>query len=332
LTLVQRARRALLAPRGEGPQTSDAALRPIAFIKLHKTGGSTMGNIINRIVLHRNLEKIFPNDRGVINWLLLKATVQPKHQFDVICNHHTFNEEAVRAYLKPNPLLFSILREPMAMIDSRFRWKTTKNNFDLPTWASRLGLMEADKATWTNPMARDLGWYDGIDIRRTNPEGEAAYRNDKDKKAIRNFIQKVDGATDLIFLTEHYDQGLVLLKRMLKLKTDDVAYLRMKESTQSAEDIPPPTPEEESRLKELLHVDIALYEHFSKRFWHQWKAFGGDEELGPELRALKQKNKDLAVHCAEEPRNWMLCPLEFTVDGGNFNQVLGYIRKAVTDR
>jgi len=273
-------------------------------------------NILHRLSLERSLKTLTPNEGAVINWRTLPMREPPKNQYDLICNHQAFNSTAMRAYMKPSAFLFSVVRDPLAMTDSRFRWKAGKgeiNRFQAAdTWERRLKIMRSEKNMYANSMARDFGWYDGVDIRRhTDGEGDYAFRRDNDTEAVARFVEWLDRTLDLVFLTERYDEGLILLGQRTGLGLDDLRYVRMKES--SAEEIAPPTDQERRDLEEFLAVDNALFAHFSKRFQRDWDAAGGDAVLGPEVQELRRRNAELERACAE-PRNVTACPSLFLAD------------------
>jgi len=328
LGLAQRTKRALLAPRTGGRRAS-ARLPPIGFVKTHKTGGSTLANILHRLGLERNLSILQPNTGGVITWPKLLEEEAPNHQYDMFCNHEMFNETAARAYLKPSPVFFSIVREPLSMMDSRFRWKETKYAVPPSTWAMRLDALRTSKQVYANPLARDFGWYDGVDIRRvTLGPGDDPFRRDNDTEAVARFIEQLDRALDFVFPTDRYDEGLVLLGRRLGLSLDDMTYVRIKVS--SAEHEPaPPTAEELSDFREFISVDQAIWDHFSKRFNREWEAAGGDAALGPEVEELRRRNAELEEACAE-PRDRAACPLLLVLDSSGFNRLLTF--RALLDR
>jgi len=313
LGLAQKTRRALLAPRRAGGQRQ--ALPSIAFVKTHKTGGSTMADILHRLAWKKNLTFFSPNDRGVLNWTKIQATVPAHHQFDMLAVHAIYNKELTEAYLRTKPFCMSVVREPVAREDSGWRFRASHNGVTDPgDWSSRLLAMAINRKQHSNEMSRDFGWYGGVDIRRGLPEGKDTFRNDHNEEAISDFIDRVDKGMDCVFLNEYYDEGLVLLKHMLNLNLADMFYLKAKESNYTT-----PVPPTEEQLKVLheqyLTVDDRLYDHFQKRFWRQWEEYGGYDKFGAELAELKAGNEQLALDC-EEPRDEAKCPEALALDGG----------------
>jgi len=312
--------RALLVPRVSGETSEPSRLPPIGFVKTHKTGSSTASNILHRLAADRHLHLVFPNKNQLIYWDEMPETVPANHQFDMACNHGVFNETAVRAYLKPNPFIFTVMRKPVAMIDSHFRYVENSHS---KTWKKRLAKMADKRAFFMNSISRDLGWY-GVDTQHEHRLDDKIFDKDKDPEAIARFIADADKALDFAFVTEHYDEGLVLLRRRLGLTLDEVSYVRIKVSGMPPKEVPPPTQQEQEQLAQYVGVDQHVYEHFLKRFWRQWEEAGGMEVLGPELADLKAKNEELQHACGLEggKRDKEKCPEYFLMDNPKFTKKL----------
>ena len=99
----------------------------LGFIKPHKTGSSTISNIVNRIVDGRDLNKIIPaNNVHLRNFepiLLYNVdNVMKVTKYDAISNHAIFNSTSFRRYLKDPIVLFTILREPVSRAVSAYNF------------------------------------------------------------------------------------------------------------------------------------------------------------------------------------------------------------------
>lgn len=285
------------------PRTgAQRTLPPLVFLKTHKTGSSTMSNILMRLAAGRDLQRLQPNDGPLINWAKLRKSEEPKQKYDLVLNHEIYDEEAVRAYMKPHPFIFGTLREPLAVVDSMFRYRGREGGkYNVSSWAERLEIMEKDRGTWTNPQARDYGWYSNDPRVSFSPR---SFEDDNDEAKIAAFLRRLDKGLDLVVLTEHYDEGLVLLRERLNLPLEDVKYLRAKVSEPSP--VPPPTAEEEQRARRSLAVDMKLYEHFLQKFREEWR----ERDLEQEVAKLRKLNEQLRKDC-KEPRNSTACPAAF---------------------
>jgi len=306
------------------------ATPPMGFIKTHRTGSSTLASIVHRIGNERNMTFVLPSGEkhaNALGWPAAFPGVEalafngaPMHQFDIICNNAVFNSQRMKEYLKPSPVFFTVLRSPVAQVESSFEF------FHPPCdsgWDSRINWMEnldrieeqknmgergpVLKAQFRNSQAADLGWY----------EHAGGSADDQDNGAISEWIDGVDSSFGLVMLTEYFNEGLTLLRRKMGLDVSDLKYIRMKRGSAGREQ---PTPEQLERVKELNHVDTKLYEHFNRTFWKQWEAAGGWSVLGSEVRELRARNEVLERACSEEDDNE--CPWSVRADSSEYTERL----------
>lgn len=308
------------------------ATPPMGFIKTHRTGSSTLSSIIHRIGDQRNLSFVLPagdKHANALGWPgafpgveALAFNGAPMHQFDIVCNNAVFNSQRMKEYLKPSPLFFTVLRSPVAQVESSFEffhppcdagWDSRIN------WLENLNRIEEEKnmgergpvlkAQFRNSQAADLGWY----------EHSRDSDDDHDDGAISEWIDGIDSSFGLVVLTEYFNEGLALLRRKLGLDTSDLRYIRMKRGSPAREK---PTDEQIERVKDLNHVDQRLYEHFNRTFWKHWDAAGGWSVLGSEVRELRARNEVLERACSEEDDNE--CPWAVRADSAEYTE---YLRK-----
>lgn len=206
----------------------------------------------------------------------------------------------MRKYLKPNPFIFTIVREPLAHLDSLFRFKDRDERYE--SWASRLKVMDESPIKWGGRQPLDLGWVTyKIKTRTRTIELQRMY---DEGVAIQGWLQDLDEGLDYVFLTEFFDEGLVLLRRKLGLTLEEVSYVRLKVSDNynwSSPAAPIPTKSEMRRLQQHLEVSQALYDHMSDRFWNEWKAAGSASELAREVAALRRLNAELEAGSGRNP-------------------------------
>lgn len=301
-------------------------LPPLAFVKTHRTGSSTMANIVHRLGLARKLSFVLPvansGAGSSLGWpapfpgpAAAAFNGAPMHKFDMLCNNAVFNEDEMKAYLKPAPFFFTIIRNPVTQMASSFSAYQTDAG---ESWSQRIHWLEqlwlGDLSEirhlpevlghFRNPQAHDLGWYEHV--------GQSAVF-DQDDQAVDAWLQELQLSMGLVMLKEHFDEGLVLLGHNLGLKTEDLVHINFKESFH-----PPslPSKAEAERLEALLMVDTKLYQHFNQTFWQQWELAGGHAKLGASLAELRDSNKQVSKACAEkdEQCGWELRAdtLEFT--------------------
>lgn len=307
-----------------------SGLPALGFLKTHKTGSSTITSIIHRIGDAKNLNFFLPagqkhaNGLGWPNAFPGKDAAEfngvPHHQFDVVCNHAVYNDERMRSYLRPNPFFFTVLRHPMTQVQSAFDYYNPPCGAD---WSERIEWLqkvvddsndEAEmsrgqslRAQFQNPQSHDLGWYEY--------EGGAAVFDANDDE-VDKWIVEINQTVSLVMLTEYLDEGLVLMAKKLGLTMDDVKYYYMK----SGGIHKPPSAEQASALRKLLHVDIHLYDHFSDRFWDEWDKAGGYDTLSDDLEELRGLNEHLQKACGDGDKDH--CPWNYRTDSVQFTEYL----------
>lgn len=314
---------------------SKNTLPPIVYIKTHKTGSETSANIMHRMADIRNLEGMIPlppSSRVKLGWPApFPGTANshyPPSSMDIISDHLVFNKRAIEFYMKPNPFIWSTIRDTVSQAISSFNYfyvYTTQVNF---TWDTHLDWIEAqDKvlskkaARFCNSMALDFGWYDRVPLRMRI--------NDHDHVKINQFIAELDNALDLLVPLDVYDQGLILLSYMLNVSYHEMVYLHQNSGTST-----PVLPDEEqrSRIEHVLSVDHAIYSHFAQRFHEQWKeastevaeAYAHDntiELLDERLRKLQLLNTELQALCSLDPPD-SRCGEHFKADSASYNAFL----------
>lgn len=306
----------------------ERTLPPLGFVKTHRTGSSSITSILQRIGDARGLSFVLPTNGVDLGWLhdfpgpaSLASTEASERQHDIVCNHAVFDEARMRAYLKPSPFFFTILRSPASQLHSTFeeRLHSASNFFGYhmqASWGSRLKWLGAirhkpevarllsatDRAQFLNPQAHDLGWYSHVN-------GSTAF--DDDDARIDEWISGLASNFGLVLVTEHFDEGLVLLRRKLGVGLHDMAYL-FDAAKQSAVGIRP-TEAQADDIQDLMRVDARLFRHFNASFWQEWEDAGGYNTFQSELQELRLWNEVLVRACAEKNRR--MCP--WSIEAGN---------------
>ena len=89
----------------------------------HKTGSSTLYNIISRLALKRNLRIGFPknkDDNYICHSVPFKKDCTNRKNYDVIINHHVWSP--VIDEVLPKATKITILREPLSQLVSAFQY------------------------------------------------------------------------------------------------------------------------------------------------------------------------------------------------------------------
>uniref|UniRef100_A0A9L0IHH4 Galactose-3-O-sulfotransferase 3 n=1 Tax=Equus asinus TaxID=9793 RepID=A0A9L0IHH4_EQUAS len=216
------------------PPLRDSPPRPkhmtVAFLKTHKTAGTTVQNILFRFAERHNLTVALPHPscehqfcypRNFSAHFVHPAT-RPPH---VLASHLRFNRAELARLMPPGTVYVTILREPAAMFESLFSYY----NQYCPAFrrvpnASLEAFLRAPEAYYRagehfamfahNTLAYDLG---GDNER--SPRDDAAY--------LAGLIRQVEEVFSLVMIAEYFDESLVLLRRLLAWDLDDVLYAKL---------------------------------------------------------------------------------------------------------
>ncbi|KFP78427.1 Galactose-3-O-sulfotransferase 2, partial [Acanthisitta chloris] len=308
----------------------------VMFLKTHKTASSTILNIMFRFAERYNLTVALPVDQllhlGYPNTFLahfVEGFEVIGQNYNIMCNHLRFNPSEVQKVMAANTFYFSILRNPIALLESAYIYY--KSN--VPAFRSSKDVNEylasprkyyhsADHRA--NIYARNIMWFDfGYD---NNAENDTEY--------TQTVLEEIEQNFHLILIADYFDESMILLKHVLCWDLDDVVYFKL--NSRSQDTVHTLTPESEERIKAWCSLDWKLYLHFNQSFWRRIEETIGLEALDEEVDQLRTRQKELMETCLLEQeavgkdhiRNKALLPFQ----SGAAN-ILGYnLRQDVDNR
>jgi galactose-3-O-sulfotransferase 2 len=206
--------------------------------------------------------------------------------FDIIANHHVWSP--VIEQVLPRATKITILREPLSQLVSAFQYFPAnifqtnghRNDKNLESFENFIensipsGEKVVIRENTHNPMAFDLG-LSGL------------YR-DKSEKELADWL--VD-YYDLVMITEHFDESLILLKELLSLEFSDIAYLKSNENgkkTFQSSDISEKTKKQAYAMDK---VDNALFKKANETLWQKIESYGFEN--------MKQEKQAFRVFCEQ---------------------------------
>jgi hypothetical protein len=217
--------------------TNQCSASPVVFVKTHKTGGTTITNMILRHAERNNLLVGLPiQDHWELAGYPAKfdsRLIDPLNEkYDVLCHHFRFNEELIAPKVNDLASYVTIMRNPISNYESIFGFF---RDYPFSQWIGHNGTLKTflsdpekyyDESTpWyfraKNYMAFDLGFNN------TDPTPEYT----------EYAIQKMDKRFDLVMITDRFEESIVLMRELLCMSEDDVIYLALKvrRETQSTE-------------------------------------------------------------------------------------------------
>ena len=207
----------------------------ILLLKTHKTGSSTVTNIINRYADKYNLSTLLPKDptKYTFDWpnkFLISSAVNTHTRPNVLANHARYNRKSMNIlFPRETTTYISVLRHPVSQWGSLFQYMSfayilnIRDEIDsfLEYSQSIPDVMELARSYPSlyliqNPSFFDLGY-----------EFQQQYGEYED--VIRSEIKILDEDFDIVLILEHFDESLTLLRRRLCWDIDDVVYFKLNE-------------------------------------------------------------------------------------------------------
>jgi len=300
-------------------------LRPIVFLKTHKTGSTSVSGIVFRLADRRNLPVMLSEAEKRIGGRTFDypnafpgaeqepPAEEPHRRYHAVAQHAVYNGPEMRSYVRPNPFFLSIIREPGAQLLSAYNF--VRNSWSKMGWEPLVDFLNSsaqskrgsiDAALFLNPQAHDFGWYEHTGHTRAH---------DRNATRVREWLDSLTGDfvdNGMVLMLEHYDEGMVLLRRRLSLTMHDLVGAKSRASTYAYIN---KTRTALEQARSVLPVDLELYEHFNRTFWAQWTAEDGPE-LRAELAKFKALDSKVKSDCQAQPRDYEGCPARTACGNG----------------
>ncbi|NXM85836.1 G3ST2 sulfotransferase, partial [Oenanthe oenanthe] len=270
----------------------------IVFLKVHKSASSTVMNILFRFGETHNLTFAFPQGGGFqlsYPYHFLARFVQgfsphSPRRFNILCHHMRFLQPEVQKVVPSSAVYFSILRNPVQLMESSFVYYKGASAF------SRVRSLEEflrqpqryyDPSRGDRHYARNLMTFDfGF-----NPDGDVS------PERVQLMLRAIEASFDFLLISEYFDESMVLLKEMLCWDLDSVVSFPLNSRDSSTKSSLPAHSVE--RLKAWNRLDWEIYTHFNRSFWERIERHIGAARLRRELRALRARRAQLAGICLQ---------------------------------
>lgn len=251
-------------------------VKSIAFIKTHKTGSSTLANILQRFGLTYHLNFALPRKKlynGPFNYINkpgmpfnadILIPLPTNESYNVLWSHSVYNKAEFRNVLPPDTVYISILRDPFQQFVSsvayyhildpinKFNASFLLGSNPISTFLStpvykRILNLRGNFGYQCNKQAQDLGF------------GEPEFKN---ISLRQSYIKSLDQDFTLMMIMEHFDESLLILKKKLCWSMKDILYIPKNVNTNK-----PPynfTSRDHANHRKYSQVDYSLYDHFTK--------------------------------------------------------------------
>ncbi|NXT39226.1 G3ST2 sulfotransferase, partial [Pelecanoides urinatrix] len=270
----------------------------IVFLKVHKSASSTVMNILFRFGETHNLTFAFPigggNQLSYPHHFLARFVrgFSPKspRRFNILCHHMRFLQPEVQKVVSSSAVYFSILRNPVQLMESSFMYYKSTSAFSrarsLEEFLSQpyhyYNPADSDSHYARNLMTFDFGF---------NPDGEVS------TKRVQLMLKAIEVSFDLLLISEYFDESMVLLKEMLCWDLDSVVSfpLNIRDSSTKS----PLSDVMVEKIKDWNRLDWEIYTHFNRTFWERIDRDIGRERMQREVKTLRERQAELARTCLQ---------------------------------
>jgi hypothetical protein len=218
---------------------------------------------------------------------------------DIFTLHNRWNHDEVMGLMGQAVRTFSIVRQPLDLFESLFTYTGLQYTYGVNmTGLARLLLTgKANMTTLNMRRAEQFGrnqmaWDLGIDpVHYDNPH------TDK----VRDIILRLDQQFEFVLIAERMDESLILLADLFCWPIEWISHLnlniRKPERKTSIEQIL--NVEERQALMKFLDLDVAIYQHFTKRFEERLASYNAQDRhrMKRQLQLLKQANDAVSKRC-----------------------------------
>ncbi|XP_078667215.1 galactosylceramide sulfotransferase-like [Branchiostoma floridae x Branchiostoma belcheri] len=275
------------------------------FVKTHKTGSSSVTNLLQRYAIYHKLIVMMPNCiKCSLSWptspvrgSYLKSKTG---KYNAIVHHTRYNKTWMNAMFPSDTAYITVLREPFSHL------KSTVHYYNL---GERLGKQSGVKNRLQpfleNPFAhRYAKGYKTCEVTFERTRNFQAFDLGYDLewaddiKKAESFIQDLGREFTIVLILEHFDESLVLLRRKMCWKMKDILYDTTPKKLQyySYKNYKP-TEKEQANYKEFSKVDHMLYEFFNISLWKRIASEGPG--FFAELEYYKELNTKVSKHCSQ---------------------------------
>ncbi|XP_024911123.1 galactose-3-O-sulfotransferase 3-like [Cynoglossus semilaevis] len=271
----------------------------IVFLKTHKTGSSTMQNLLFRFAERHNLTVALPVEYcghlfcypSLFNSKFVhQHTVPP----NIIASHLRFNKKELQRLMPKDSVYITILREPGSMFESSFIYFNQLSQSFRKVPKSSLETFLDDPLRYYQPSeqysmcAHNMLTFD-LGGEKDRASTDAAYAD--------AFVAEVEKTFSLVMITEYFDESLILLRHLLSWDLDDILYLELNMRSPSSKQSL--TSELTEKVRTWNSLDARLYDHFNASLWRQLYALG-PACVEMEIQTLRQARENLMKSCFGE--------------------------------
>ena len=288
----------------------------LLYIKMIKCASETLAAVFRSYAYQRSLSIVLPlNDKIYLGWpyKMDHESYRPSKtgSFNFLVDHSVFDEEFMTELMPADTVYVTSIREPYSQFKSMFNYYKIASNSNMSSGTIDIQLSEylqniekyeaiykshamaktryciPDGFSMTkNLMSFNLGFPAG------KPDGAPDYSDDEG--FVEYFLSSLESRFKLVMIVEHFDESMVLLKRIMCWDMKDIVYTSKNAGQYSTSSLKERKKwgRKDKRNIEVYQrwsaVDYKLYDHFTNVFWKKIGNEGMD--FYNELRYFKKIN------------------------------------------
>ncbi|XP_071506949.1 galactosylceramide sulfotransferase-like [Diadema antillarum] len=276
----------------------------IVFIKTHKTASTTAASIFDNFAVRNNLSVAIPQDRQpymhrtkLFHRDMMANAPQSvgdgeegRVSVNIFSSHARYNRPEMDAVV-PDAKYVTVLRDPASQFVSAFVFfhfdERLRRKFDRDGRRYKNVLEEfLDDPEKNFKLLKDHPLRHVIHNQQFFDLGLNTDFSD-DSDAVDAAIARLDEEMDLVLITEHFDESLILMRKVLCWDTADIFYVRkMVHNTTQAFTA---TRAMRRKIRRWNAADVQLYDHFNRTLWRRITEYGPtfEDELSEFRKRLK---------------------------------------------
>ena len=264
------------------------------FVKTFKTGGTTLQNILMRHGDVNNLVFVlFKSSDSLDHKIPFPAHKTPKliegKNYNILCRHSMYKRTAMASIMPKDTVYITLIRDPVKHFISAFWYYGYPQAFGIAKQKHPMGFFvdNLDNPNFKykfpfNGVLSQLGLHKSVF---------------KDDQKLQHSLKQLDKEFELVLITEYFEESLILLKRLLNWRLDEMVYFKMRVQTNQSE-MKLLTPNQQKVIREKRHPVVLLYDYFNKTLWR--KISEQDDTFWDEVRQLRNMIQETTTACVGE--------------------------------
>ncbi|KAH9495747.1 Galactosylceramide sulfotransferase [Bulinus truncatus] len=276
----------------------------IAFLKTHKTGSTTVSNILLRFGLRHNLNFVLPNTNLYtedFNYLSKPGEVMNRSfvyplpegkEYNILMHHSVYNQTFLRELMPMNTVYISILREPFNQMMSTYEYYKVERHF-LAKAPTRFNASNPISSFLENPYLYSQEGTNFTYMRNKQSQDLGFRQEHLEPSKFQEYLKSINETFTLIMILEYFDESLLLLKRQLCWDMKGIIYTPVNENIRKRKwnftEI------DRERHKLFSPIDYTIYSYFLSEFNKKLK--NQKEDFDEELAYFRKLLTEVRFNC-----------------------------------